>query len=92
LPGRVRKHLIINGRVQGVGFRAFLRQQARKYQISGWVKNRIDGSVEAVLEGEETGVEEMVNKARKGPRWARVDKVEVFKGDYQGEFADFIIK
>jgi acylphosphatase len=92
LPGRVRKHLIINGRVQGVGFRAFLRQQARKYQISGWVKNRIDGSVEAVLEGEETGVEEMVNKAREGPRWARVDKVEVFKGDYQGEFADFFIK
>lgn len=92
MPGRVRKHLIINGRVQGVGFRAFLRQQARKYQISGWVKNRIDGSVEAVLEGEETGVEEMVNKAREGPRWARVDKVEVFKGDYQGEFADFFIK
>lgn len=92
MPGKVRKHLIINGRVQGVGFRAFLRQQARKYQISGWVKNRIDGSVEAVLEGEETGVEEMVNKAMEGPRWARVDKVEVFKGDYQGEFADFFIK
>ncbi len=89
---KVRKHLIITGRVQGVGFRAFLRKQASNNQINGWVRNKTDGSVEVVLEGEKESVEDIISKAKKGPGWARVDNVEVITETYKGELNQFYIK
>ncbi len=68
--------LEVFGRVQGVFFRATTRKQARKHGVRGWVRNRRDGSVEAVLQGPEDKVEEMVEWAHQGSSAARVDRVE----------------
>lgn len=69
--------LIVSGRVQGVGYRAWLARQAKKSGLSGWVRNRADGAVEAVLDGPESTVETMIEKCRDGPRAAVVSAVTV---------------
>lgn len=69
-------HLRITGRVQGVGYRAGLRREALARGIAGWVRNRADGSVEAVLQGEAAAVDALVAWARRGPPAARVERVE----------------
>ena len=89
---KVRRHLTITGRVQGVGYRFFLKRQANLNQVKGWVKNRADGRVEAVLEGEIDRVERAITQAKMGSRWARVDDLTVFEEPYRGEFDDFFIK
>lgn len=61
------KHVIISGRVQGVGFRHFVRKNAKKLGIKGWVKNRNDGKVEAVFAGAENDVRQMIELSKKGP-------------------------
>ncbi len=63
--------------MQGVGFRACLRDEALRIGVSGWVRNRPDDSVEAVFEGSEAQVAELVAWCRDGPRWARVERVLV---------------
>ncbi len=68
-------HLRITGRVQGVGFRAWMSHVARRAGLSGWVRNRHDGSVEALVIGEEAAVERLVEASRRGPPMARVDGV-----------------
>ena len=68
--------LEIFGVVQGVGFRAFVSHNARARGLRGWVRNRSDGSVEAMLIGEPDVVAAVVEKCRHGPRMARVDRVE----------------
>jgi acylphosphatase len=70
-------HLFIAGRVQGVNFRYYTVQHAESLGVTGWVRNLWDGRVEAVLEGDETAVQQMVAWCREGPRAARVDDVEV---------------
>jgi len=65
----------IRGRVQGIGYRAWLEQQARASKLEGWVRNRRDGSVEALFAGPATVVAEMVALCRHGPPSARVDSV-----------------
>jgi acylphosphatase len=70
-------HLSIRGRVQGVGFRYHLQQEARRTGVAGWVRNRRDGSVEAVLHGETGAVQALVEWARHGPTGARVTDVQV---------------
>ena len=72
-----RARVKISGRVQGVFFRASCADQAQGSGISGWVRNASAGIVEAVFEGEESGVEAMIAWCRKGPPHARVDDVEV---------------
>jgi acylphosphatase len=67
--------LSIRGRVQGVGYRAWARREARKRALRGWVRNRGDGSVEALLIGEEPAVTAMVEACRRGPMMARVTDV-----------------
>ena len=67
----------ISGRVQGVGFRAWTERQASALGLSGWVRNRADGDVEAVFSGPEQAVEAMLAACRRGPRLASVTKVEV---------------
>ena len=88
---KVQKHIYISGRVQGVGFRAFTRSQAAVLDIKGWVKNLADGRVEAVIEGEKNKVNQMINKLKNGPSFARVDDFEV-KDQKPENFDDFQIR
>lgn len=69
----------MHGRVQGVFFRDSTRQHALRAGVEGWVRNRRDGSVEAVFEGDRQAVEAMVEFCRRGPRWAQVERVEVIE-------------
>ena len=70
------KRLVISGRVQGVGYRDWMVQKARDLGISGWVRNRLDGSVEALVAGETAAVEELLRLCRRGPRMAVVISIE----------------
>jgi acylphosphatase len=69
-------HLIVRGRVQGVGFRAFVEQEALSRGIEGWVRNRRDGTVEAVFTGDTASVGAMIAACKTGPRGSRVENIE----------------
>ena len=84
---RLTRRLVIRGRVQGVWFRESMRERAEALGITGWVRNRMDGAVEAVVQGDAQAVEAIVRWARRGPEAARVDRVEVT--ETSGEFARF---
>lgn len=71
----VARQIRVNGRVQGVGYRVSLQDEARKREVSGWVRNRSDGSVEALLQGDTAAVESVIAWARRGPPGARVSDV-----------------
>jgi len=79
--------LVIHGRVQGVGFRAALAWEAQKEGMTGWVRNRRDGTVEAMICGGDEAVAAMIAWSRRGPPGARVDRVEVELGS--GEYSGF---
>lgn len=70
------RRVVIRGRVQGVGFRAFVEYTAQDFGLKGWVRNRRDGSVEALFAGSAEAVKAMIEACRRGPRGARVDAVE----------------
>jgi acylphosphatase len=86
------KHLFLSGRVQGVSFRASIRRKAKILDVEGWVKNLNDGRVEAVFAGRPKKVENMVDFAREGPRFARVDNIEVNRKEYNDELDGFQIR
>jgi len=71
------RHLIITGLVQGVGYRYSMVREAQRLGVTGWVRNRSDGSVEAVIEGAPEALAAMLNWARRGPSGAEVEHVEV---------------
>lgn len=75
----MRAHVVARGRVQGVGFRASTRRHARALGLAGFVRNRADGSVEAVFEGDAAAVEAALAFVREGPPGARVDSVETIE-------------
>lgn len=75
------KHLCITGMVQGVGYRAAFEAQARALNLSGWVRNRTDGSVEAMVHGDAQAMERIIAWARRGPAVARVREVTVVDAD-----------
>jgi len=81
----VRRRVVVHGRVQGVFFRDSCERMARSAGVSGWVRNRNDGAVEAVFEGEPDAVERIVGWARQGPRRADVERVEMFEEEPVGE-------
>lgn len=71
------RHLLIRGRVQGVGFRNYLEYKAQQLGVSGWVRNRNDGSVEVMVQGSETAVAAIIECAQRGPRASQVSGVTV---------------
>jgi acylphosphatase len=73
----VRRHVVVHGVVQGVGFRVSVARAAQLRAVAGWVRNRGDGAVEAVFEGEPEGIDALVRFCGEGPRGARVDRVDV---------------
>ncbi len=77
------RHVTIRGRVQGVGYRAWVEHQAIAYDLEGWVRNRRDGSVEAVFSGPEHVVSKMIASCRRGPPSARVDHIQDDPGTAQ---------
>ena len=77
----VARRVRVTGRVQGVFFRAWTRQQADVLGVAGWVRNCADGSVEAHIEGDQESVRQMIERVRKGPSGARVDDVRVEDAD-----------
>jgi acylphosphatase len=89
---KVRAHIVISGLVQGVFFRSETRREAVTRQVTGWVCNRQDGQVEAVLEGEEAAVNAVIAFCRRGPPQARVANVKVIWEKYRGAFDDFRIR
>lgn len=80
----IRRRVVAHGRVQGVFFRDTTRRRAETSGVAGWVSNRPDGAVEAVLEGEPDAVNSMVELCRRGPGRAEVDRLEVFEEEPEG--------
>jgi acylphosphatase len=87
-----RVHVWIDGRVQGVFFRAYMRDMANKEGVNGWVRNLPDGRVEAVFEGEADAVDKMIAWCHRGSPLSRVDDVIVQEEIFQDEFSTFIIR
>ena len=88
----VRKHVVIKGWVQGVFFRATVRERALARGLTGWVENTLNGNVEAVFEGDEEELENLIRWCHKGPPGAVVKEVRVRTEAYTGEFSTFSIK
>lgn len=80
----IRRRVVVHGFVQGIGFRFSAVRAAESRGVSGWVRNRSDGTVEAVFEGEPEAVEAMVRWCEKGPRGAAVSGVDVFEERPEG--------
>ena len=80
----MKKHIIISGKVQGVGFRYWLYKAAIQKKIDGWVKNKISGEVEALLIGNDVDVDNLIALCKKGPSSSKVTKVKV--QNYQNEY------
>jgi acylphosphatase len=87
-----RAHVIVQGRVQGVYYRAAARDQARRLNLSGWARNCPDGSVELVVEGEKRRIEQLIAWCHQGPPAAVVTQVEVEWQTATGEFEGFFVK
>lgn len=88
-PSAPRKtlRLVIHGRVQGVYFRDSMRREAQNLHVAGWVRNRIDGAVEAAVQGDAAGVDALVRWAHRGPERAQVERVEIEPHD--GSYTSF---
>ena len=80
----MKKHIIISGKVQGVGFRYWLRKKANQKNIYGWVKNKVSGEVEALFIGDETKINDLIELCKKGPSSSKVTKIIV--QNYQEEY------
>jgi len=85
----ITRRLRIDGRVQGVGFRDGLCSEAQERGLAGWVRNRTDGSVEALVQGPADRVGELIAWARRGPPGSRVDDLRVEAGDDEPAHAGF---
>jgi acylphosphatase len=94
MPAETQKRLEarVEGRVQGVGYRYFVQRAAAENKITGWVRNRWDGSVELVAEGDESGLKNLLNEIRRGPSGSGVSNVEYSWGIFTGEFSSFKIR
>jgi acylphosphatase len=91
MESNVRAHVIVSGKVQGVFFRAETQREALRLGVRGWVRNRPEGTVEAIFEGDTRIVEKAIEWCWKGSPMARVADVKVQMQDYTAEFVDFSI-
>lgn len=89
---KARAHLKITGRVQGVFYRQSTMETANRLDLKGWAKNCLDGSVEAVFEGDKAAIDQAIAWCHQGPPAARVEDVDVEWQEYVGEFASFGIR
>jgi acylphosphatase len=89
---KVRAHVVISGRVQGVFFRSNTKREAVKLGLTGFVRNLDDGSVEAVFEGEKSEVEKIIEFCKKGPSGSEVSSVDVQWEKFKAEFTEFDIE
>lgn len=87
-----RVHLLIRGRVQGVYFRQSMMETAEKNNVLGWVQNLPDNRVEAILEGNDSNVDAVIEWANFGPAGAVVDELKITEENYIDEFSDFEIR
>lgn len=83
-------HLVMHGRVQGVWYRDSMRREAEKLGVHGWCRNRAEGTVEAMVQGEAPAVDALLAWAQRGPELAQVSRVEVTEGS--GDFTDFEVR
>ena len=90
--GKERVHLVVRGRVQGVYYRATTQKKAIELGLVGWVRNRADGTVEVVAEGDREALEKLIEWCRVGPEGAHVTYVDANWEYYEGEFTEFTIK
>lgn len=88
---KVRAHIFVSGKVQGVYFRKYTAETAMQNHVVGWVKNLIDGRVECVAEGRPYQINNLINWCRIGPPNAIVNSVDINYEPYIGEFSDFIV-
>ena len=86
-----RVHIFVKGKVQGVFFRQTTKTIAKKKNVTGWVRNLKDGRVEALLEGQDVDVSEVIEWSHRGPTNAIVDDVQIINEKYKGEFSKFDI-
>lgn len=84
--------IVIFGQVQGVYLRAFIRQKAREFQLSGFVRNEPDGTVRVIAEGEKDYLEKLAEACKKGSKFAKVERVEIKWKEASGEYNDFRIE
>lgn len=87
-----RYHLIVSGRVQGVGFRAFTQQKAAEFEVSGYVRNKLDGSVELEAQGEEEQLKKFITSVKNGSPYSSVDDVAVEKEEVKENERSFSIR
>jgi acylphosphatase len=87
-----RVSIIVHGRVQGVFYRARAKEKAIELDLNGWVKNRIDGTVEIVAEGDKKELQRLVDWSKRGPTHAHVTRIEVEWQPFIGEFTHFTVK
>ena len=84
--------LRIHGKVQGVGYRFFATRVARRLGLKGHIQNLRDGTVEAMVEGEGSAIDEWIEELHEGPRFAEVSRIDQEKREYRGTFGDFDVK
>jgi acylphosphatase len=89
---QINRHVLISGRVQGVFFRASTKQKAEQLGVKGWVRNTSDGRVEAVFQGNEDSVKEMIKWCHNGPSLSRVDNIDIEEKQISNKLYDFSIR
>lgn len=86
------RHIRIIGKVQGVGYRFFATRVARRLGLKGWIQNNRDATVEAMVEGEKSAIDEWIEELKEGPRYAEVTNIEQETKDFSGKLPDFDVK
>jgi len=84
-------NVIIHGNIQGVFFRAFVKEKADDLRLVGWVQNTSDGTVEILAQGREENLKKLIGYCKEGPRFAKIDRVEIKWEEASGEFDKFMI-
>jgi acylphosphatase len=84
-------HIIISGLVQGIGYRKWVKQHAHHVGVVGWIKNREDGAVEAVLQGEKGVVDTLMKEVQKGPFLANVQAIDIQEFPYDPQITSFVV-